>query len=128
MNLDMHLPRLLDDGDIGLERLHAVPRDAQSDFRFIGTLIGAAAPLHASRGRWAEYRIYRTRGSNYVFSNIARSALSDDREQFAARVFFEPTTRCGSWARAAVKFFGHDVLARSLYRKLGAPFREALLR
>ena len=127
------LPRLSDDADIGVEKVHVVIKDGDADLRFSGVLVASAAPNSAgSNGRWKELRVYRTKGGSLVFSEIGRSLVDGERDKFSAEVFefrisaVLPTMEGGQVvsyqdkeAEAAVRFFGYTPLAKALYTKLG---------
>jgi hypothetical protein len=133
------LPALDDDADIGVEKEHIVTRDREADLRFIGVLLASAAPTSAPKGRWQEYRIYRTKGEKHVFSKITRT-VEEEGDTHAAEVF-DPSpssvpsqlirsareiarSRPLTWMDAATAFFGYDPLAKALYRKLSVRFEE----
>jgi hypothetical protein len=123
------LPELDDDDDIGVEREHLVPRDDQADLKFSGTLLASVAPSDAPRGRWKEYRVYRTTSGKHVFSSVGRSVLEGERDKFKAEVFSpkSPVAACGqTWDKACIEFFGYDALAKLLYRKLHIAFEERI--
>ena len=135
------LPALADDDLIGKVVEHVVPRDQAPDLRFQGTLIASAAPDSSLRGRWHEYRIYRTASGNLICSKIGRSILEGERDKFEtfgvvrskapgeggnARLY----ELNGNWlgeasARDKIErdritaFFGWGELAKQLYEKAG---------
>jgi hypothetical protein len=140
LKLKSRLPALEDDADVGVEKEQLVVRDGKADLKFTGTLLASAASPSAPKGHWEEYRIYSTNGGKHVFSKVARSIYAEEKTHHQAEVF-EPSpssvpaqlmrsareiTRSKplEWTDAAVKFFGYDPLAKTLYRKLGDQFDE----
>jgi hypothetical protein len=133
------LPALDDDADVGVQKEHIVTRDREADLRFTGVLLASAAPTSAPKGRWQEYRIYRTNGDKHVFSKITRT-VEEEGDAHEAEVF-DPSpssvpsqlirsareiarSRPLTWMDAATAFFGYDPLAKVLYRKLSVRFEE----
>jgi len=122
------LPKLDDDDEIGVEKDHVVTRDDKADLKFRGTLLASIASSAAPRGRWREFRVYKTVAGNYVYSDIGRSVLDGERDKFRAEVVnlnvthYVPMT----WQEQAINFFGFDPLAKDLYRKLGVEFEEKI--
>jgi hypothetical protein len=131
------LPRLADDDVVGLEAEHTIKRDDMADLKFRGTLIASVAPDSAPRGRWHEFRVYRTASGKRIFSRVGRSLLEGERDKFSATVF-DPEVR-GPWVgpdgviefryktdqakrdaekQALINFFEFGDLAKKLYAKL----------
>jgi hypothetical protein len=140
VRLQSRLPALEDDADVGVEKEHIVTRDGKADLLFMGALLASAAPTSAPKGRWQEYRIYRTRGEKHVFTKVTREVREEKEDAYEAEVF-DPTpssvpsqmirtareiarARPLTWIDAAVAFFGYDPLAKTLYRKLNVRFEE----
>jgi len=142
VEMQSQLPALDDDGDVGVEKEYLVMRDDKPDLRFTGRLLASAAPDAATDGEWEEYRIYDTTGGKHVFSKVTRSIYAGEQDQHEADVF-EPNpssvpsqllrsardltrSRPVDWTDAAVGFFGYNLLAKTLYRKLGTQFDERI--
>jgi hypothetical protein len=140
VRLQTHLPALDDDAEVGMEKEHIVTRDGKADLRFTGVLLASAAPAAAPKGRWHEYRVYRTHGQKHVFSKLTRTVFEEEDDKCEAEVY-DPTpstvqsqlmrtareiarARPMTWMDAAVAFFGYDPLAKALYRKLSVQFEE----
>jgi hypothetical protein len=134
------LPALEDDVDVGVQKEQIVIRDGKADLRFVGTLLGSAAPATAAEGRWEELRVYKTEGGKHVFSKVKRNVLIKEADVHTAEVY-DPNpssmpsqliksaremtrSRPLTWADGAVAFFGYDPLAKELYRKLNVRFEE----
>jgi hypothetical protein len=123
------LPALDDDDDVGVEKKHIVQRDGEPNLKFTGKLIASAAPPSREQDRWREYRVYRTKGGNYIFSRIGRSLIDGEIDRFEANVF-EPGTyavtvkgpddvdREYTWQDHAMDYFKFDTTAKILYQKL----------
>jgi len=119
------LPKLDDDGCIGVEMDHIVQRDGEADLKFTGTLLASTAPEFRGQDRWWEYRVYRTSGGTYVFSKTGRSILDDESDKFEAYLW---NAGQGDWRRgylqaqkleeALTSYFKFDSLAKQLYVKL----------
>ncbi len=140
VKLQNRLPALDDDGNVGVQIQQVVVRDGKPDLEFTGTLVAAAAPSTAPKGKWEEYRVYTTDGGKHVFSKVTRSVFAEEEDTHEAEVFdpspssmpaqlirsardlarSEPLT----WRDAAVSFFGYGPLAKALYRKFGTQFEE----
>lgn len=133
IEMQQRLPRLDDDGDIGVEKEHLVPVDGGADLKFRGTLIASAAPGCHGQDRWREYRVYRTGGGQYVFSDVGRSVRRNEDDRFDAAIWNPGTpvqkqgktewteaTESGfdSLGDALTYFFEFDQLAKQLYAKL----------
>jgi hypothetical protein len=142
LRLQSRLPALDDDADVGVPKEHIVTRDGKADLLFAGALLASAAPASPPKGRWQEYRIYRTNGEKHVFSKVTRSVLEGEDDTHEAEVF-DPSPssvpsqllrsareiarqRPMTWMDAAVAFFGYDPLAKALYRKLSVRFEEQI--
>ena len=140
MKMRAVLPALDDDPDIGVQKDQIVVRDGKADLAFTGTLLASEAPSSAPKGQWQEYRIYTTTGGKHVFSKVTRSVFAEDQDSHEAEVF-DPSpssvpsqllrsarelarSRPLTWRDAAVAFFGYDLLAKALYRKLSGQFEE----
>ena len=140
--MQIRLPALNDDADVGVEKETIVTRDGKADLLFTGVLLASAAPSSAPKGRWQEYRIYRTNGDKHVFSKVTRTVLEGEDDSCEAEVF-DPSpssvpsqlirsareiarARALTWMDAAVAFFGYDPLAKALYRKLSVRFEEQI--
>jgi hypothetical protein len=140
IKIQSRLPVLDDDPDVGAQKDQVVIRDGKADLAFTGTLLASAAPSSAPKGQWPEYRIYETNGGKHVFSKVTRSVFAEDQDAHEAEVFDPSPTSVPSqllrsardlarskpltWMDAAVAFFGYDLLAKALYRKLGGQFEE----
>jgi hypothetical protein len=141
IGMQKRLPALDDDVDVGVQKEHTVTRDGEADLRFSGVLLASAAPTSAPKGRWQEYRIYRTNGEKHVFSKVART-VEEEGDTHEAEVF-DPSpssvpsqlirsareiarSRPLTWMDAATAFFGYDPLAKALYRKLSVRFEEQI--
>jgi hypothetical protein len=140
IKMQSRLPVLDDDPDVGVQKQHLVTRDGKADLAFTGTLLGSAAPPSAPTGKWQEYRIYETNGGKHVFSKVTRSVFAQEQDTHQAEVF-DPSpssvpsqllrsardlarSRPLTWVDAAADFFGYDLLAKALYRKLSGQFEE----
>jgi hypothetical protein len=140
------LPLLDDDSLLNVEMEHVVVDDGNPDIAFRGHLLASVAPENRGQDRWREYRVYRTAGGNFVFSNVGRSLNERERDKFEASVvesdksqtsIFTPVTAVGpggfqtrvlvdlprpleaQLATALGNFFGYDLLAKQLYARLG---------
>jgi hypothetical protein len=140
IKMQSRLPVLDDDPDVGVQKVQTVIRDGKADLAFTGTLLASAAPPSAPKGQWQEYRIYETNGGKHVFSKVTRSVTAEEQDAHEAEVFDPSPSSVPSqllrsardlarskpltWMDAAVAFFGYDLLAKALYRKLGGQFEE----
>ena len=142
IRMQSRLPALDDDADLGVQKEHIVTREGKADLRFAGVLLASAAPNSASKGHWQEYRVYQTNGGKHVFSKVTRTVFAEEHDVYEAEVF-DPSpssvpsqllrsaremarSRPLTWMDAAVAFFGYDLLAKSLYRKLSVQFEEQI--
>ena len=142
LEMEVRLPALADDADVGVEKEQIVTRDGKADLGFSGVLLVSAAPACASNGHWKEYRIYQTNSGKHVFSRVTRTVFVDEQDGHDADVF-DPApssvpsqllrsaremarSRPLTWMDAAVAFFGYDPLAKTLYRKLSVRFEERI--
>jgi hypothetical protein len=140
IKMQSRLPILDDDPYVGVQKEQMVTRDGKADLAFTGTLLASAAPPSAPKDKWQEYRIYETNGGKHVFSKVTRSVFAEDQDAHEAEVF-DPSpssmpsqllrsardlarSRPLTWVDAAAAFFGYDLLAKALYRKLGGQFEE----
>jgi hypothetical protein len=140
IKMQSRLPVLDDDPDLRVQKEQIVIRDGKADLAFTGTLLASAAPPSAPKGQWREYRIYETNGGKHVFSKVTRSVFAEEQDTHEAEVF-DPSpssvpsqllrsarelarSRPLTWMDAAVAFFGYDLLAKALYRKLSGEFEE----
>ena len=140
IKMQSRLPALDDDPDVGVQKDQVVIRDGKADLAFTGTLLASVAPPSAPKGKWQEYRIYKTNGGKHVFSKVTRSVFAEEQDTHEAEIF-DPSpssmpsqllrsarelarSRPLTWTDAAVAFFGYDPLAKALYRKVGGQFEE----
>jgi hypothetical protein len=137
MTMANNLPKLPDDEDVGVEKEHVIRRDNEPDLKFRGTLLASAAPEFHGQLRWKEYRVYRTSGGRYVFSQVGRSLQSGERDKFQAEIWPSkydalsvsdtPTAaRQERFANATQMYFRWDQVAKDLYRKLGIESEERI--
>lgn len=130
------LPDLIDDSDVGVEKNHVVSRDGEADLKFLGTLLASAGPeARYGKDRWREYRIYCTKGGNYIFTKVGRSVVPGERDKWEASVWKKDSPSNvwsdgkwvpKKWPQEAADFFGFDDMAKRLYRKLSVDTAESV--
>jgi hypothetical protein len=104
--------------DEGMETIE-IEVTGGADLRFTGEQIAsvcsnannASGSYSGQTGRWAEYFLYRTASGRYVCQIIQHTQWQGDKDQCIAGV-------CGDDAQV-IEFFGHDWLAKELYKKAG---------
>ena len=126
IEMQQRLPKLDDDDDVGVEKEFTVQREGEPDLKFRGTLIASVAPECYGQDRWREYRVYKTAGGTYVFSNIGRSIRSDERDKFQVKTWREPAFLANTFDEAVTNFFRFDQLAKQLYAKLNIDTTERI--
>ena len=92
--------------------------DDAPNIRFAGTLIASASSRDdsGSPGRWAEYRLYKTRDGRYACSAVSKTCWDDERDW--SRAAF-----CATEAEVKA-FFGAGWLARELYDDAGIEYSD----
>jgi len=96
---------------------HNVRRDGHRDISFTGELIAevssspetARSDYSGATGRWAELRLYRTKGGKLVCEQIGRTQWQGEHDRHSGAV-------CDNEA-GVVEFFGHGWLAKELYKE-----------
>lgn len=89
------------------------------DLRFVGEPIASvcSSPNNASgvysgqNGRWAEYILYRTAAGRHVCQITQCTQWQGERDRYLAEV-------CDDESKV-IEFFGHDWLAKELYKEAG---------
>lgn len=67
-----------------------VEQDQDSLLRFTGELLGSASSAREGKTRWAELRIFRTEGGQYVVAGVGRTIVDGELDRFWARVCKTP--------------------------------------
>ncbi len=105
-----------DQGMTSTDEAHiTVERAGERDIRFVGELIAtatssdnnASSDYSGSTGRWAELRLYRSRGVKFVCSQIGKTRWQGEHDRHSGAV-------CDT-AAEVVAFFGLGWLAKELY-------------
>ena len=100
--------------------------DGDKDLSFTGELIAANSSsaetargdFSGSVGRWAELRLYRTKGGKYVCEQVGRTQWQGEHDRHSGAV-------CETESEVQ-KFFGHGWLAKELYEEAGIEAVEVI--
>lgn len=86
-------------------------RDDDAPLLFYGEQIARVSTQRSGVDRWTVFRIYRTRGGNYVLRKTGATRVPDERERNTAVVVDRIDKR-------VAEFFGTSSLAADLYAQV----------